>query len=68
MPVQMFLDRFTEVVARTPHKLAMQMVGWKGDVQESATFQELYRGALGFARALAESGAERGRCLLLLQQ
>ena len=68
MPVQMFLDRFTEVVTRTPHKLAMQMVGWKGDVQEGATFQELYRGALGFARALAESGAERGRCLLLLPQ
>jgi hypothetical protein len=38
MPVQRFLDRFAEVVARTPHKLAMQMVGWKGDTQEGVTF------------------------------
>jgi acyl-CoA synthetase (AMP-forming)/AMP-acid ligase II len=68
MPVQMFLDRFAEVVARTPHKLAMQMVGWKGDAQEGVTFQQLHRGALGFARALADSGADRGRCLLLLPQ
>jgi len=68
MPVPTFLDRFAQVVARTPNKLAMQMVGWKGDVQEGATFQQLYRGALGFARALADSGAERGRCLLLLPQ